>query len=145
MTKTIINVIKSNTSDKRYLERFLHKKCRDGCNPILYAAFRGNIELIELLIENGVNYLELSNKGLNVLHMAAQGDRPEVLVYFKEKYNLDISAKDNNGSTPLHWACYMGCQNAFSFLLSWTDNVNIKENLGYTPFHLAVYSGRIII
>ena len=94
------------------------------------------------MIENGADYLLKSPKGLNVLHLAAQGDKTESLIYFKEKYKMDILETDLNGSTPLHWTCFVGSEHALSFLLTWVADVNIKENLGYTPLHLAVLSGK---
>jgi len=144
ITLTILQILKSKfTSDKTILKHFINKKCKDAYSAILYAAFRGNIDIIEALIENQADYLDSSLKGLNVLHMAAQGDKPEVLIYFKEKYGMDISQKDFNNSTPLHWACFMGSENSVNFLLTWIDDVNVKEDLGYTPFHLAIFSGNL--
>ena len=48
--------------------------------------------------------------------MAAQGDRPNVLIYFKEKYNMNINEVDENGSTPLHWACYMSSEISINYI-----------------------------
>jgi ankyrin repeat protein len=122
---------------------FVDKKCSLGYTALHYASFRGNLDLIESLIEYGANIEEKSVRGLGVLHLAAQGDRPEVIIYFKEKYKLNILQKDFNGSTPLHWACFMGSENVLNFLLSWMQDVNVKEDMGYTPLHLAVFSGKI--
>lgn len=30
-----------------------------------------------------------------------------------------IQVEDNKGSTPMHWACYSGRENAVNALLSW--------------------------
>jgi palmitoyltransferase len=43
--------------------------------------------------------------GLNVVHIAAQGDQPITLFYFKEK-GMNLSGTDKRASTPLHWACF---------------------------------------
>ena len=61
----------------------------------------------------------LTNTGQNVIHIAAQGDQPESIIYFKDKYNLNINAKDSSGSTPLHWACHTGSELSLNFLISY--------------------------
>ena len=71
--------------------------------------------------------------GLSVMHMSAQGDRPNLLVYFKEKFNMDITDCDYAGNTPLHWACYTTAENALNFLLCWMTNVNVQDKKGQTP------------
>jgi ankyrin repeat protein len=53
---------------------------------------------------------------------------------------MDLSIKDNRGSTPLHWACYSKSEIAMCYILSWTQNLNEKDIEGFTPLHLAVRS-----
>jgi len=77
---------------------------------------------------------------VNVLHIAAQGDQPISLAYFKEK-NFDLNEIDGKGSTALHWASYMACENAVNFLSSWDIDLDIQDAEGLTPIYLAVSSG----
>lgn len=77
--------------------------------------------------------------------MAAQGDNPNMIIYFRDKYNFDIYSQDQNGSTPLHWACYNCSENAINFLLSFMNNINIQDKKGQTPLHIAIFTGRIRI
>ena len=70
--------------------------------------------------------------------MAAQGNNPNIIIFFKEKYNFTINKKDNNGNTPLHWACYSNAENSINFLLSFISDVNVKNNNGQTPLHICV-------
>jgi ankyrin repeat protein len=80
--------------------------------------------------------------------MAVQGDQPNSLIYFIDKYNMDINSKDNLGSTPLHWACYLGYENSVNFIIhkySREVDINNKDNTGLTSLHLAVLSGMNII
>jgi len=82
-----------------------------------------------------------NNRGLNVIHIAAQGDQPVSIAYFKKR-GISLLATDNNGSTALHWAAYFGMENATYYLTSWGCNVNEKDNeFGCTPLHLGVNSG----
>ncbi len=74
-----------------------------------------------------------------MLHVAAQGDQPASLYYFKEK-GLDINSRDKKQSTPLHWAAFSGAELALSYILSWETDVNAKDSKGLTPLHLAVKS-----
>jgi palmitoyltransferase len=112
-----------------------------GYTALHYASYRGNIDITKLLIECGAN-IDITNKrGLNVLHMSAQGNQPSSLVYFKEHYNYDLYSCDDMGSTALHWACYTGSDNAVVFLLSWNPKLNMQDKEGYTALHLSVMSG----
>ena len=110
----------------------------DGNTPLLYAAYRGNLKIIQNLINNGSLLNCTSKSGLNVIHMAAQGNNPNIIIFFKEKYNFTINKKDNNGNTPLHWACYSNAENSINFLLSFISDVNVKNNNGQTPLHICV-------
>lgn len=91
------------------------------------------------MIENSANIEELNYNGLNMLHVAAQGDTAPPLYLFRI-LGLNINAKDRRGSTPLHWACYSQSETALVYLLAWNPDVNSKDNEGYTPLHLAVRS-----
>ena len=48
------------------------------------------------------------------MHIAVQGDQPISLVYFKE-LELQLNCTDKKGSTPLHWASYLGLSRYFKF------------------------------
>jgi ankyrin repeat protein len=73
------------------------------------------------------------------MHVAAQGDQPISLYYFKEK-GMDIKSRDHRNSTPLHWACYSKSEIALCYLLAWQDSIEEKDIEGYTALHLAVKS-----
>jgi palmitoyltransferase len=133
--------LRLNEYDQNEIKEWVNQKTQQGHTAIHYAAYRGNIEIIKKLIKNGAD-LEIANsRGLNVLHMAAQGNQPNSLVYFFKKYSLNIHSVDDLGSTPLHWACYTGSENSVQFLLNWYSEVNAQDREGLTPMHLAVMSG----
>jgi ankyrin repeat protein len=128
---------------KEVLQKWLNLPSKDGYTPIHYACFRGNIELIIKLTENFADYKTCNIFGLNCLHVSAQGNKPQSLIYMIEKFKLDINCKDNVGSTPIHWACYTGSENALNFILAQNPDLNVQDKDGYTPLHLAVISGFI--
>jgi palmitoyltransferase len=111
----------------------------DSNTPLLYAAFKGSYEKVECLIKNGAK-IEMRNfMGLSVMHMAAEGDKPNMLIYFKDKYGFNVNDRDYPGNTPLHWACHMSAENSINFLLSWINDINILDRKGQTPLHLGIY------
>jgi palmitoyltransferase ZDHHC13/17 len=142
--------VTSNNAQSALIKQFIDTPSNNGFRAIHFASYRGNIEVLNLLIQNGADIHCVNNRGLNVIHMAAQGDQPGSLIFFKEKYNLDIEIRDSLLNTPLHWACYMGSELFFSFILSYTNekddynrnviNLDAQDSQGLTPLHLAVIS-----
>jgi palmitoyltransferase len=122
------------------LKSYINKTDIFGNTAILYAAYRGNILIIRSLIECGADVNVTSKNGLNVLHMAAQGNNPNIIIYFKIKYNISVLSTDLQGNTPLHWASYNSSEEAINFLLSYMTDINIKNNDGKTPLHIAVFT-----
>ena len=45
---------------------------------------------------------------------------------------------DNEGQTPLHWACYQGAEEAIYYLLAWIKKINLQDTNGKTALHQAV-------
>ena len=126
---------------KPRLKSYINKADIFGNTAILYAAYRGNIFIVKSLIECGADINITSKKGLNVLHMAAQGNNPNLIIYFIKKYNISVLSQDEQGNTPLHWACYNSSEEAINFLLSYmTDkkDINIKNKEGKTPLHISI-------
>ena len=88
-----------------------------------FASFKGNLDAIYTLLRFGANKDAINFFGLNMVHVAAQGDSASSLYLFKE-LGVDISARDKRGSTPLHWACYSQSEVALSYLLAWQPDLN---------------------
>ena len=56
---------------------------KDQFTPLHLASFKNNIDAIETLITYGANPHAKNELGLNMLHVAAQGDSAVSLYYFK--------------------------------------------------------------
>lgn len=126
----------------KQIEKWVNQKSKNqGFCAIHYASYRGNIDIINKLIEHKANIEAINNRGINVIHMACQGNKPAALVYFKDKFNMNIQSVDELWSTPIHWACYNGAEETIVFLLSWNVSLNNQDKEGLTPLHLAVLSG----
>jgi ankyrin repeat protein len=120
---------------------WINKRNTSGFNALHYAAFRGNFNVIKRLNFIGADICITNKNGLNLMHMAAQGNQASSLVYLKEYYDMDIKSQDAVNSTPLHWASYMNADIAFDYLVNWKADINAKDKDGSTPIHLAVMNG----
>ena len=127
------------------LVNLLSKKDQSGNTPMLFAAFRGNITVMEKMIDLGVRYDCRNNAGLNIIHMAAQSDCPNVIVYFKEKYNFDLFQNDELNNNSLHWACSSGSKSALDYILPYINKENNNERIvncvnsqGQTALHITI-------
>jgi ankyrin repeat protein len=89
-----------------------------GFTALHFTSFKGNPRLSKLLIGVGADKYALNHMGINVCHVAAQGDQPISLYFFKE-LGMDLRVKDYCGNTPLHWACYCCSEVSLIYLLSW--------------------------
>jgi ankyrin repeat protein len=141
---TILEEMEKRLKDCRdVISTYVNSGSTYGFRPLHYAAYRGNIFIIKKLIEHGADISVKNKKGLSVLHMAAQGDQPNTLIFFIDKYNMTFEP-DNIGSTPLHWACYTGSDYVANLILHRylnMTNINFQDKEGLTALHLAVISG----
>lgn len=80
--------------------------------------------------------------GLDVVHLSAQGDFPQLIAYFVE-IGLNLESTDSRGLTPLHWASYMGAYHSALVLCSCRVSRNTKDLEGHTPLHLAVVGNNL--
>jgi ankyrin repeat protein len=98
----------------------------DKFTALHLASFRGNVHNIKLLIREGADIYAKNKYGINMIHVAAQGDQISSLVrfYFNFKYyfykaGICINETDDKGSTAVHWACYSKSEVALNYLLAW--------------------------
>jgi ankyrin repeat protein len=127
-------------------KNFINAKTQgDNQTALHYASFRGNIKIIKLLIENYADINALSSNGYNMIHKAAQGNKPSAIVYFNKKYNMDLASTDENKMNALHLSAANGMDNSVIFLLSLGLDPNIQDKFGYTALHYAVKKGHIRI
>lgn len=112
---------------------------------MLFAAFRGNLDIMKKMISMGIGYKDINNAGLNIIHMAAQSDSPKIIVYFKEKYNFDLFQNDYLNNNVLHWTCSSGSKAAFDYLMLYINKeignqnvINSVNNQGQTALHITI-------
>ena len=68
-------------SKRNTVRKWINQKTEeDGFTALHFASFRGNIQIIQLLIEHQADIYLLSGHGLSMIHVAAQGDQAISLV-----------------------------------------------------------------
>ena len=79
------------------------------------------------------------------MHLAAQANQP-VCIFFFMSQGMNLSERDKNGNTPLHWAAKHNSQISLIYLLAWLtkEEISIQNNQGKTPLHIAVISSEDI-
>jgi len=68
-----------------------------------YAASRGHLNIVSLLIENGADVEAVDKWQQTCLHRAAVNGHPNIIALLVEN-GADLDPKDDDGETPLRWA-----------------------------------------
>ncbi|KAK7404980.1 hypothetical protein VNO78_06082 [Psophocarpus tetragonolobus] len=117
---------------------FTLEENKEGHLPIHLASKMGHVEVIEefLQYEWSINSHVLNQKGQNILHVAANNGKSNVVQYLLRNPKIDqftINQKDNDGNTPLHLASINLFPKVMYFITQ--DNrtkVNLSNNTGLT-------------
>jgi hypothetical protein len=88
-----------------------------------FASYNGNAQIIQYLLSLGANPHILSKRKMNMIHLAAQGDQPYGIAYFREK-GININERDCDGNTPLHWACMQNAFTAIHYLMAYGSDLD---------------------
>lgn len=112
-----------------------------GWPPFHWAAFTGRREKMEVLVENNADPFIISPMKRNLLHIAAESKRPEVLsfaldIWAKNKDKVDINKADRWLETPLHVAA-SGSSACVQLLLDSGADPNAKQTNQQVPLHYA--------
>ena len=140
LTLLILEEVKKGlgiNSSKKLLD-FINAKNKEGITALHYSVIKGNFEIFKLLKKFGASLDIVTNAGKNIMHLAAESNQPSMMMYLYLNEAQDISSVDENGSTPLHWACYYKAEECVNYLLHLNVNINAEDKEKFTPLNVAV-------
>lgn len=109
-----------------------------GRNALFGASILGAVELIEYLVDKGLDLDIQDLSGDTLVHVATDKDQKKILEYLIKK-GVNVCVPNNKGVTPLHLAVSKCNCTAAKLLVGATANaVDIEDNAGKAPFDQAV-------
>ena len=113
-----------------------------GGTAIIRATDNGNLSMVEMLLERGVDIAETDQRGRGLLHAAAVNGRPDIAEFVIEK-GLSVNTKDKQGRTSLHDAGRFGNVNMIQRLLNLGADPRLEDFSGRTPANVAWQNGEM--
>ncbi|XP_036088690.1 transient receptor potential cation channel subfamily A member 1 isoform X2 [Rousettus aegyptiacus] len=119
----------------------------EGRSPLLLATASASWNIVNLLLSKGALVDIKDHLGRNFLHLTVQQPyglknvRPEFMQmqHIKEL----VMDEDNEGCTPLHYACRQGVPISVNNLLNFNVSIHSKSKDKKSPLHFAASYGRI--
>jgi ankyrin repeat protein len=110
-----------------------------GYNVLHYAAFQGNINVFEILLDK-CKHLDhqYNEKSISPIHILAYYGHREALEFLL-KHLTDVNVQDKSGRTPIDYACFRGETSCVESLILHNANIDLfKDSLtGRTALHAA--------
>jgi hypothetical protein len=119
----------------------LDKKAKGGVHAVHIAGLLGNLEILRILhFKFNANFDVRTDRGLTLLHCAAQRAQGIVTIYFLADImeNFDPNILDKQGASPLHYAIMAIEENNIQALLSLGADINLQDRQGDSMLHVAL-------
>lgn len=112
-----------------------------GNTPIMLASMRGDIKIVQKLLDRGINVNARNLNDETALMMASAGGFTEVVKMLIEA-NADAARRDSTGNTALAFAAIFGRDEVAKLLISKRVDVNAADKFGNTALHHAIKCGK---
>ena len=125
--KLISNLIKLNNQS-------INLPDNAGNTPLIYAAQKGLLNNVKLLVTNGAN-VDYRNPatGLSALSAASAEGYSDMIRYLVKIGKANVNLPDLAGRTPIFYAIEHNKTDALRTLISLGANINARDNNGTTP------------
>lgn len=109
---------------------------KDGQSAAAQALLNKKFDFFDMFLAHGLDANAADEWGNTFSHMACSS--PEALNYYSKKPSFNISARDANGSTPLHHAAVNYNKEVGKLLVSLGADKTIRNNDGKTPIEMMI-------
>lgn len=106
------------------------------------AAVTGQVTLVRCLLSKGASVNTTDDSNQTALHLVSESDSKysQRVVDVLMEYGATLDARTKWGSTPLHWACWLGNKDVAEALLRHNARTDIVDGECMTPLHALAIS-----
>lgn len=135
----ICDFILKNNDFKKYV----CEKSSEGKNACHYAAESGSVRLLRLLVDNGIDAKEVTEKELNIFHIACIYNRLEMGKFIFDNFNDLVAVKSNDDWTAALYAAKNGNTEFLKFLFENEVGLDHKSESDRNALHIACDNGHL--
>ena len=114
-----------------------------GWTALRYSAQYGSYELVNFLVDMGIDIHLKTKNGMNCLHIAARKGHLDLCKTLVNKHKFDVRMTDNNGWISLHFSVENGRTDLINFLTDMGADNYHKTNCGKNCLHIASLNGHL--
>ena len=121
------------------------KEPSTGGSALISAATRGDLDMVNTLLQSGADVNQTDEKRFTALLRALQNDREEIANILVARPELDVNAQGEGGANALISFVARQRVPAVEDLLKRGANVNLQDSEGDTALNIAVQRGNVDI
>jgi len=141
----------ANIGDREGVARALEQgtlvdapEAKKSSSALMFAAERGFLPIVTLLVEGGANVNYKNRYGYTALHASVSGGHLEVARYLVDK-GADVQATEEKGRTPLFFAIGHNDLDSVRLLKEHGADLNVRDKTQWTPLFAAIEKNAVEI
>ncbi|MFT5317575.1 MAG: ankyrin repeat protein [Chlamydiales bacterium] len=138
--KIICNVKEKEKTLEKISLKSIHNQYGDLDCSMPKAAYKGNMERVKTLLDQGEEVNQKEQKGYTSLHLASLRGKTKIVELLLDR-GADINLEAEDGKTALHLASLLGKTSTANVLIEHSANLEAREIAGATPLLEAAFGG----
>jgi len=131
-SKLIVEALKDE------LEKIVNFENVKEIGPLAVASSKGNVEIIDLLVQSGARINELDGEGNSPLAIASKNKQSAAISALLKVPDIDLELRNNAGVTALWIAAAEGFEEGVKLLIAAGARANTVDLQGTSAFQIAV-------